>query len=154
MTMDRSVPCGDNPFIVTCYNAGTGGAISPKDGVRLVTATVGSVHKYLVSLPTTAAVVTGAFGVALVSAATGAFCDVVIHGPATMVSNGAITAKAQVMLVGGTAGVRGRCALATAATAGAVNVWRSKVIGWAMHPASAAARDITVFVNTIPQPVK
>jgi hypothetical protein len=154
MTMDRSVPCREQSFIVSCYNAGTNGAIGANDGVRLTTATVGSVHKYLVNLPGTAAAVTGAFGVAVSSAATGAFCDVVIFGPATMVANGAITSKAQVMLVGGTAGVRGRCALATAATAGAVGVWRSKVIGWAMHPVSAAAREITVFVNTVPQMVK
>lgn len=144
MTVEYSVPCASQRFVIACYNAGTGGAIGSGDAVRLVTGATAGVHPK-VSLCTTTATITLAFGVALEAAATGSICNVVCLGPAKVVANSAVTVKGAVKLTAGTAGVRGRVSPLAAGTA-AVTA-SSKYLGYALTTATSGG-ECVIFVNS------
>lgn len=143
MSTTVSVP-KEGRISVPVVNASTTASIASGSIVKLSTASVP--NEYKVELPgSTAGTVVRVFGVvehAIATAGTG-YC--VIHGPAVCLAAEAITVKGPVTAQFGTAGVRGRGAAMSIATAGAASV--TKYAGWAMGPGSTGA-FFPLFVNT------
>jgi len=144
MSTETFVPNASQRFVITCYNSGTGGAIGSGDAVRLVTGATASLHPK-VSLCTTTATITLAFGVALQAMATGVTGPVVFLGPAKVVANSAVTVHGAVCLTAGTAGVRGRVSPLAAGTAAVTAT--SKYLGYALTTLSSGAEGL-IMVNS------
>jgi hypothetical protein len=147
MTVEYTVPCASQRFVITCYNVGTNGAIEAGDAVKIVTGATAGVHPKVGLAGATAGTITLAFGVALEAMATGASGPVVTLGPAKVVANNAITVGAAVQLTYGTAALRGRVSLLSAGTAGVTA--SSKCLGRALT-AAATSGTCVVFVNPNP----
>ena len=143
MSTTVSVP-KEGRISVSVINASTTASIASGTIVKLSTASVP--NSYKVEVPgATAGTVIRIFGVvehAIATAGTG-YC--VIHGPAVCMTNNAITVKQPITAEFGTAGVAGRGAVMSIATAGAAST--TKYAGWAMAP-GATGSYFPLFVNT------
>jgi len=134
---------------VPVLNSSTTAVIASGSVVFLATGT--SPNEYKVTKVSTAGTVLRLFGVVEHQIATAGVGYCVIHGPAVALANSAITVKAPVTAVGGTAGVAGRVEAATAAsTAGLAD--NGTYLGWSMGVGSTGA-FVPIFVDTCHTPV-
>jgi hypothetical protein len=148
MSTTVSVP-KDGRIEVAVINGATAAVIKAGCAVILVTATVPNTYK-VTNVGATAGTVVRLFGIVENEIATGAVGSCVIHGPAVATAYDVITVKQPLTAIYGTAGIRGRVDLATAAsTAGLAD--NGTYIGWAMGPGSTGA-SIPIFVTTTHTP--
>lgn len=150
MTLDIARSASDHRIVVSVYNAATAAAISSGEAVILTTGSTPNIYS-VTRIGATAGTAIRLFGVCEHAIATGQVGDCVIHGPAIAKAAAAITVKAPLTAQSGTTGVRGRVALATAAsTAGLAD--NGTYLGWAMKVGSTGAFT-EIFVNTAHTPV-